>query len=196
MKTTKQQEKKETYWDKERLAKFWGKNPTQEFNDLHYGFNDTQEEFQEALGGVEYNDPKSLLEMELYRVMVSNVIDTKAHTNKRVFDTGSQRDDDTDKPLPNHLDAYVRMRYGYLLRHGANHYEKANWRKGQPTEAALESLHRHLAKFEMNLYNGVEQDEDHLSAIIFGCQLIMKNEEKEGIKTDHYYKPIANEKTK
>ena len=120
-----------------------------------------------------------------------NSIDTKAHTKKnRVFESGSQRDDDTNKPLPNHLDAYVRMRYGYLLRHGANHYDKGNWRKGQPTETALESLHRHLAKFEMNLYNGVEQDEDHLSAIIFGCQLIMKNEEKEGIKVDHYYKPI------
>lgn len=108
----------------------------------------------------------------------------------RVFESGSQRDNDDNKPLPNHLDAYVRMRYGYLLRHGANHYDKGNWRKGQPTEIALESLHRHLAKFEMNLNNGVEQDEDHLSAIIFGCQLIMKNEEKAGINVDHYYKPI------
>lgn len=115
----------------------------------------------------------------------SNVIDTK-----RIFDTGSQRDDDTNKPLPSHLDAYVRLRYGYLLRQGANHYEKGNWRKGQPTETALESLHRHLAKFEINLYNGVEQDEDHLSAIIFNVMLIMKNEEKEGILVDKYYKKV------
>ena len=106
----------------------------------------------------------------------------------RQFDTGSQRDDDTNKPLPSHLDAYVRMRFGYLLRQGANHYEKGNWRKGQPTETALESLHRHLAKFEINLYNGVDQDEDHLSAIIFNVMLIMKNEEKEGILVDKYYK--------
>ena len=111
-------------------------------------------------------------------------------TGNRVFDTGSQRDDDTNKPLPSHLDAYVRMRYGYLLRQGANHYEKGNWRKGQPTETALESLHRHLAKFEINLYNGVEQDEDHLSAIIFNVMLIMKNEEKEGILVDKYYKKV------
>lgn len=108
----------------------------------------------------------------------------------RQFDTGSQRDDDTNKPLPSHLDAYVRLRYGYLLRQGANHYEKGNWRKGQPTETALESLHRHLAKFEINLYNGVEQDEDHLSAIIFNVMLIMKNEEKEGILVDKYYKKV------
>jgi len=108
----------------------------------------------------------------------------------RQFDTGSQRDDDTNKPLPSHLDAYVRLRYGYLLRQGANHYEKGNWRKGQPTETALESLHRHLAKFEINLYNGDEQDEDHLSAIIFNVILIMKNEEKEGILVDKYYKKL------
>jgi hypothetical protein len=108
----------------------------------------------------------------------------------RVFESGSQRDDDTNKPLPSHLDAYVRMRYGYLLRQGANHYEKGNWRLGQPKETALESLHRHLAKFEINYYNGVEQDEDHLSAIIFNVQLIMKNEEKEGINVDKYYKKV------
>jgi len=112
------------------------------------------------------------------------------NSNNRVFETGSQRDNDTNKSLPNHLDAYVRMRYGYLLRHGANHYDKGNWRKGQPTETALESLHRHLAKFEINLDSGVEQDEDHLSAIIFNVQLIMKNEQKEGTKVDQYYKPI------
>jgi hypothetical protein len=191
-----QKEKKETYWDKERLAKFWGKNPTQEFNDMVESSIIREGEYNYFITP-EYGEmSNSLLAVEIAKAKLSNAIDTKAHTNKRVFDTGSQRDDDTNKPLPNHLDAYVRMRYGYLLRHGANHYDKGNWRKGQPTEAALESLHRHLAKFEMNLYNGVEQDEDHLSAIIFGCQLIMKNEEKEGIKTDHYYKPIANEETK
>ena len=101
---------------------------------------------------------------------------------KRVFDSGSQRDDDTNKPLVNHLDAYVRLRYGYLLREGSNKYGKNNWKLGQPTETALESLHRHLAKFEMG-----DVDEDHLSAIIFNVQLIMKNEEKQGINPDHYF---------
>lgn len=101
---------------------------------------------------------------------------------KRVFDSGSQRDDDTNKPLVNHLDPYVRMRFGYLLREGANKYGKNNWRLGQPTETALESLHRHLAKFEMG-----DVDEDHLSAIIFNVQLIMKNEQKQGVKVNHYF---------
>lgn len=114
---------------------------------------------------------------------VSNSIKTN-----RVFDSGSQRDDDTDKPLPNHLDAYVRMRYGYLLRDGATHYGKGNWKKGQPKETAIESLHRHLGWFEINHELGIPQDEDHLSAMIFNIQLIMKNEQKEGITVDNYYK--------
>jgi hypothetical protein len=108
----------------------------------------------------------------------NNVID-----NKRIFESGSQRDDDTNKPLVNHLSAYVRLRFGYLLRMGANKYGKNNWQKGQPTEAALESLHRHLAKYELG-----DRDEDHLSAIIFNVQLIMKNEEEAGIKIEEYYK--------
>jgi hypothetical protein len=108
----------------------------------------------------------------------SNVIDSK-----RVFESGSQRDDDTGKPLVNHLTAYLRLRFGYLLRMGANKYGKNNWQKGQPTETALESLHRHLAKYEIG-----DRSEDHLSAIIFNVQLIMKNEEKEGIEIDEYYK--------
>lgn len=105
----------------------------------------------------------------------------------REFETGSKRDDDSDKPLVNHLDPYLRLRFGYLLRQGANKYDKGNWKKGQPTETALESLHRHLAKYELNLQNGVEQDEDHLSAVIFNVMLILKNEEKGGIEANHYY---------
>ena len=102
---------------------------------------------------------------------------------KRVFESGSQRDDDSDKPLVNHLDPYLRLRFGYLLRMGGNRYGKGNWRLGQPTETALESLHRHLAKYEMGC-----REEDHLSAIIFNVMLIMKNEEKDGIGVDNYYK--------
>jgi hypothetical protein len=108
--------------------------------------------------------------------------------SKRVFESGSQRDDDTNKPLVNHLDPYVRMRFGYLLRMGANKYEKNNWQKGQPDEAALESLHRHLAKYEMG-----DRKEDHLSAIIFNVQLLMKNEQMAGINIDQFYIPIENE---
>lgn len=124
---------------------------------------------------------------ELIEEKTNNPIAEYVKSSKRVFESGSQRDDDTNKPLVNHLDAYVRLRFGYLLRMGANKYEKNNWQKGQPTEAALESLHRHLAKYELG-----DRSEDHLACIIFGIQLIMKNEQKEGIEIDAYYTHISN----
>ena len=117
---------------------------------------------------------------------VNNPIAEYVKQAKRVFESGSQRDDDKNKPLPSHLDAYVRLRFGYLLRMGANKYEKNNWQKGQPNESSLESLHRHLAKYEMG-----DRSEDHLSAIIFGIQLIMKNEQTSGVEVDAYYIPIS-----
>ena len=103
---------------------------------------------------------------------------------ERTFESGSKRDDDKDKPLVNHFDSYTRLRFGYLLRKGANKYDKGNWKKGQPTETALESLHRHLAYFE----EGLLPEEDHLAAIIFNVQLIMMNQKKEGVEVDRFFK--------
>lgn len=105
-----------------------------------------------------------------------------SNESERVFESGSKRDNDDDKPLVNHFDAYCRLRFGVLLRKGANHYGKNNWRLGQPNETAIESLNRHLALYELG-----DRSEDHLSAIIFNVQLIMKNEEEEGI-TYNYFK--------
>ena len=122
---------------------------------------------------------------EFIEEKTDNPIADYVKSSKRVFESGSQRDDDTNKPLVNHLDAYVRLRFGYLLRMGANKYEKSNWQKGQPTEAAIESLHRHLAKYELG-----DDSEDHLACIIFNIQLIMKNEQKEGVSIDKYYKSL------
>lgn len=103
-------------------------------------------------------------------------------SSDRVFESGSKRDNDTHKPLTTALTAYARLRYGYHLRKGSNNYGKDNWKLGQPTEAVLESLDRHLAQ-----YLGGDRSEDHLSAIMFGVVMLMQNEEKEGIKADYYF---------
>lgn len=105
-------------------------------------------------------------------------------SEKRIFETGSVRDADDNKPLVNHIDSYTRLRVGYLLRKGANNYGKNNWRKGQPDETALESLHRHLALYE----EGLLPEEDHLSAMIFNIQLILMNEKNAGVTVDKYFK--------
>lgn len=108
-------------------------------------------------------------------------VEEKATT--RTFETGSVRDSDTNKPLPSDLHPYVRMRYGYHMRENANKYSKGNWQLGQPNEALLESLHRHLAKFEL----GIEDGEDHLSGVLFGVKMLMLNERKEGVGMDDFY---------
>lgn len=117
---------------------------------------------------------------------------SKGSAEKRVFATGSQRDNDADKPLVNHLDPYLRLRFGYHMRIGAMKYEKGNWQKGQPTEVALESLHRHLAQYEQDIKDGELSKEDHLSAIIFNTMLIMRNEEVEGVEQDHYFRKLSD----
>ena len=103
-------------------------------------------------------------------------------STSRVFESGSRRDSDTHKPLTTALTAYARLRYGYHLRKGSNNYGKNNWQLGQPSEAVLESLDRHLAQ-----YMAGDRSEDHLSAIMFGVVMLMQNEEREGIKPDNYF---------
>ena len=100
---------------------------------------------------------------------------------ERTFTTGSKRDDDSNKPLTNHLTGYLRLRFGHLLRRGANKYGIGNWKLGQPTETAEESMDRHLSN-----YLAGDRSEDHLSAIIFNVQLIMMNEQKDGVEAGHW----------
>ena len=104
----------------------------------------------------------------------------------RKFETGSVRDSDVDKPLVNHDPAYSRLRYGVHMRNGANKYDKGNWKLGQPSEAVLESLHRHLEFYEMG-----DRTEDHLMAIKFAVNMLAQNEEKEGIPFDFFKQPAA-----
>lgn len=100
----------------------------------------------------------------------------------RVFETGAQRDSDSLKPFIHMLRGYTRQRFGYHLNTGSHKYGNANFLKGMSTEVALESMDRHLAA----LLEG-DRSEDHPAAIIFGAQLIMLNEQKEGIPSNHYF---------
>lgn len=101
----------------------------------------------------------------------------------RVFESGMKRDNDENKPYVHNLQGYTRLRFGYLTRMGARNYGDGNFLKGSPSDDALKSLDRHLAKF----LDG-DRSEDHLAAMIFNIQLVMLNEKREGIKADHYFK--------
>jgi len=107
----------------------------------------------------------------------------KVGVENRVFDSGSQRDDDSDKPLTANLTPYTRLRYGYHMRKNANKYGKGNWELGQPDVVLLESIDRHLCQYMIS-----DRSEDHLSAMIFGIVMLMQNEQRNGIDVDKYYK--------
>ena len=108
----------------------------------------------------------------------------KEHVKSRTFDTGSRRDANDNKPRISDLKAYTRKRFGFHMLKGAKNYGVGNFEKGQPTDSSLESIHRHLTDYELG-----DRSEDHLSACIFGLQLIMLNEQRDNVQPDHYYKP-------
>lgn len=106
----------------------------------------------------------------------------------RIFESGAQRDSNSEKSAIHNLKGYTRLRFGYHMRLGSNKYGDSNWEKGIPSSCYLESLDRHLA-----LYMEGDRSEDHLSAIIFNTQGIMINEKEEGLRVDHYFKLKTNE---
>lgn len=107
---------------------------------------------------------------------------------ERVFESGAKRDDNSGKPFIHNLKGYTRQRFGYHMTTGALKYGDGNWTKGMPTDQYLESVDRHLAA-----YMEGDRSEDHLSAILFGVQGCMINEQSEGIKADYYFKIRENE---
>lgn len=107
---------------------------------------------------------------------------------QREFESGSKRDDDSEKPLTNQLLGYTRLRCGYRFRGGANTYGKNNWQKGMPEETIEESTDRHWSQ-----YMDGDRSEDHLSAVIFGINQLMLKDKEAGIPVDFYYKPKEKE---
>ncbi len=100
----------------------------------------------------------------------------------RQFSSGAKRDSNANKPFVHNLKAYTRIRFGYHMTKNATRYGDKNWELGMPTDQYLESVDRHLAQ-----YLSGDRSEDHLSAILFGIQGCMINEEKEGVKPDNYF---------
>lgn len=107
--------------------------------------------------------------------------------NIQEFETGAKREEKSNKPYVHNFLGYTRLRFGYHMNKGAKAHGDDNWLKGLPSSSYLQSLDRHLA-----LYINGDRSEDHLSAILFNCQGIMLNEQKEGIKEDYYFNNQLN----
>ena len=104
---------------------------------------------------------------------------------RREFDTGCVRDRGEFKPRPALISPYMKERVGTWLAKGALKYSDRNWEKGMPISECIESLERHLMKYQMGM-----DDEDHLAAIVFNAMAIIHYEEM--IKRDNLPAKLDN----
>lgn len=88
--------------------------------------------------------------------------------DRQQFDTGAQRDTDTNKACPGLIHPYFLQRLAAHMTKGAVKYDSWNWTKGIPISRSWESLNRHLLEFAMGM-----EDEDHLAAAVANLQFII-----------------------
>ena len=93
--------------------------------------------------------------------------------NTRYFSSGARRDSDKGKHKFTYLPIDVLGRVADHYEEGAKKYGDHNWRKGIPSTTIMDSLLRHVAAY----YQG-QDDEDHLSAIVFNALCLIYNEDK------------------
>lgn len=84
---------------------------------------------------------------------------TKDSGERRVMNTGSQRDSRVGKGRFDLVPFYPYWRLAQLYERGAVKYEARNWEKGQPLSVYLDSAERHLGEFKFGM-----RDEDHAIA--------------------------------
>ena len=92
---------------------------------------------------------------------------------KRQFDTGAQRDNDVGKPKMSLIPTEELVRVMQHYRNGGAKYGENNWKNGMTTSVFYDSAQRHLLKWWMG-----EEDEDHLSAVVWnvmGAMWTQKN---------------------
>lgn len=91
---------------------------------------------------------------------------------RTAFDTGAVRDMHAGKGDMASIPWESILRLSVHYEHGAEKYERWNFRKGIPVSSFIDSACRHLAKYQCGL-----DDEDHLSAAAFNVlgAMLMEN---------------------
>ena len=160
------EEKNKTYWDKERLQKFWGTNPTQEFNDRIETQDDIQLEFQEALGGVEQPSKKI-----------------------RRFPSGAVRSDDTGRIRPDYISPYALAEIAKHFTVAKNDFGATNYFRGIKPEDIVPSVSRHyLDLMEAQMNGDKDKLREEFRALAANCvmalhQIVM---EEKGEYVEYY----------
>ena len=92
--------------------------------------------------------------------------------NRRVFDTGAERDMAEGKGRCALLPATAILRLARHFEAGAKKYSERNWEQGIPIHSFIDSAIRHLMK-----YLDGQNDEDHLCAAAWNCLCAMWTED-------------------
>lgn len=87
---------------------------------------------------------------------------------RREFSTGAVRDVNEDKGRMDLLSPFANIRTAKWLQAGAKKYGDRNWERGIPFSCLLDSVLRHLYKYQAGM-----RDEDHLAAARFGIDAMM-----------------------
>jgi len=151
--THDQQEKNKTYWDRERLEKFWGRNPTQEFNDLHYGFNETQAEFQEALDTV-FTEENIKCPPTAGFYVSPHKWNEQPKKQIRRFPSGAVRSDDTGRIRPDYISPYAEAEIAEHFTTAKNDFGPTNYFLGIEPVDIYPSMKRHMLELGEGLMNG------------------------------------------
>lgn len=101
----------------------------------------------------------------------------------RTFDTGAQRDQDTNKPQMSLMphDELIRVMNHY--KSGAKKYGANNWKNGMPLSVYYDSAQRHLLKW----WQG-DTTEDHAAAAVWNIMCAMWTEKNKQDTMDDRHK--------
>lgn len=149
------------YWSKERLQEFWGKNPTQEFNDLVEDWSDEQ---------------------------ISSVVEIKKSRKKiRRFPSGAVRSDDTGRIRPDYISPYAIQEISAHFTTAKNDFGPTNYFMGIEPADILPSVMRHMLEFQEGVItNNKEMVRSALRSLganaIMGLHQIVLEEKGEYVK--------------
>jgi hypothetical protein len=103
----------------------------------------------------------------------SVVVGMKDSGKRETFETGAVRDTAEGKPRIDLISPFATEKLAEWLTAGAKKYGERNWEKGISLERHLQSLLRHLTKFQQ----GVEDGEDHLVAVFCNAMFMVHTRE-------------------
>ena len=92
--------------------------------------------------------------------------------NRRLFDSGAQRDRQRGKGRPVLMSPFALMRLAAIYEKGGEKYSERNYEKGMPLSEYMDSAFRHLIKLMLGW-----KDEDHAAMLAWNMFSFMHTQD-------------------